>query len=102
MATFKCRTCGNLHGAKVENCGICGSADVALLPETPATLPPPPIPGIDPEQTEEITDALIECLSNAAAFFRAGAEWFRANTDTKRDPWPASPPGPTVVEGPKK
>jgi len=28
MATFKCQNCGNLHGAPVETCGMCGSASV--------------------------------------------------------------------------
>lgn len=105
MATFKCNNCGNLHGARVDNCGSCGSPDVPILQENPPTLPPPPLAGIDPEQAEEVTEALIDCLTNAASFFRAGAEWFRSNTDTKRDPlnpdlrgekWPGGPSSPTV------
>lgn len=39
---FKCNACGNLHGARVESCGMCGSQDVALVVETPPTVPPPP------------------------------------------------------------
>lgn len=39
MATFKCNNCGNLHGARVENCGMCGSEDVALMNETPNAPP---------------------------------------------------------------
>ena len=40
MATFQCQTCGNLHGAPVETCGICGSSAVAFMPE-PGTAPLP-------------------------------------------------------------
>jgi hypothetical protein len=39
---FKCNACGNLHGARVESCGMCGSQDVALVVEIPPTVPPPP------------------------------------------------------------
>ena len=38
---FKCNACGNLHGARVESCGMCGSQDVALVVETPPTDRPP-------------------------------------------------------------
>ena len=41
MAVFKCNDCGNLHGARVDNCGMCGSLAVVLLDErTPKTMPP--------------------------------------------------------------
>ena len=31
MGTFKCQACGNLHGAPVEQCGLCGSPRVVLV-----------------------------------------------------------------------
>jgi len=37
MATFKCQDCGNLHGAPVETCGMCGSPAVSLVVDT---MPP--------------------------------------------------------------
>jgi hypothetical protein len=35
MATYACKSCGNLHGAPVLNCGMCGSPNVALVPDDP-------------------------------------------------------------------
>jgi hypothetical protein len=53
---------------------MCGSQDVGLLVET---MPPPPV-ALDPEQAEQVSESLID-------FLRAGAAWFRQNTDTVRD-----------------
>lgn len=113
MAIFKCMTCGNLHGAAVESCGMCHSGAIEQLheePTTPGTLPPPALPPEFAAGAEKMIDeGLIDFLHSGSTFFRAGADWFRSNTDTKRDPltpadkWPAtsSPSSPTV-DGPKK
>lgn len=118
MPVFKCNQCQNLHGARVEACGMCGSQDVALVQDTL-----PPAPGLPPEfsagaekvvellreRLDDVAEGLIDFLHSGSSFFRAGAEWFRSNTETKRDPanpelrgpqWPG-PSSPTV-DGPKK
>jgi hypothetical protein len=74
MATFKCNACGNLHGARVDNCGMCGSQEVALLPDVPPTEPPPP-PRADalPSSADaaSIGDVLKPLFEDALDYVRA-------------------------------
>jgi hypothetical protein len=88
MATFQCQACGNLHGAPVEACGMCGNPAVMLVPDdTPAPAGPtapgtatPATPlGMTAEQTDQVHEALIDFLTSGAAFFRQ-------NTPTVREP----------------
>ena len=111
--TFKCNTCGNLHGARVETCGMCGSRDVQqLFEERPDTLPPVAPLGFNPkeigekvidrigEKLDAVAESLVDFLEQGTRFFHHGAEWFRSNTDTVRDP--VDPlRGPKWPEGPK-
>lgn len=73
MATvYKCRDCGNLHGAVVSTCGVCGSGNVssdAPAPESKLLMDP------------EVRAQLIGLLNAAWHFFDAAAEWYRQNTD---------------------
>lgn len=116
MAIFKCKTCGNLHGAAVESCGMCHSGDIEQVheePTTPGTLPP--AAGLPPEfaagadrmielmreRLDDVAEGLIDFLHSGSSFFRAGAEWFRSNTDTKRDPVNPELRGPQWPDSPK-
>jgi hypothetical protein len=71
---FKCQACGNLHGAQVRNCGICGSAAVVLVPEEEAEraktdAPPDGIPKMDPVLVDlsERLATLFERMERRAA-----------------------------------
>jgi len=79
MTVYKCRDCGNLHGAVVQTCGMCGSGNVA------SDAPPEP-----PTEAQQLKDSLLRdeefragvksLVMAAFHFFDAGAAWFSANT----------------------
>lgn len=49
MGVFKCQACGNLHGAPVEHCGVCGSPSVVAVDnEGNPFVGEPPAPGAAP------------------------------------------------------
>jgi hypothetical protein len=83
MSVFKCQQCGNLHGAPVEACGMCGSPSVVAVDEQGNAFPGPgtPQPARLPPAVDspEVSEALL-------GFLHAGAAFFRANTPTVRDP----------------
>lgn len=85
---FKCRACGNLHGAQVSNCGICGSAAVELVPEERTTdAPPGGIAPMDPVLADlsERLATLFERMERRAAAqqSRDDAQAERAEDDAR-------------------
>jgi hypothetical protein len=69
---FKCNACGNLHGARVESCGMCGSQDVALVQEIPPTQPPPPAGDAPSSQSPDafFAETIAPLFERALAYVR--------------------------------
>src|SRR6476620_10707189 len=69
---FRCTDCGNLHGARVDASGMCGSQAIVSVPDT---VPPGPglegLAGVTDERGADLVDAAIE-------FFRSFSAWVRA------------------------
>jgi hypothetical protein len=78
---FKCERCGNLHGARVDACGVCGSGAVALLIE--AQGKPCGDDGLTPEVQPDLQ---LDFTIAAIDLMRAATTWFRQGTPTERDP----------------
>lgn len=76
---FKCNNCGNLHGARVENCGMCGSQEVSLVVDTPKTLPPPPL---SPEGVAAAVDPVAAALG---PLFEKAFEYVRDRDEARTD-----------------
>lgn len=74
---FKCNACGNLHGARVESCGMCGSQDVALVVDT---LPPPPV--TTPDAVAAAVDPVAAALG---PLFEKAFEYVRDRDEARTD-----------------
>lgn len=89
---FKCDKCGNLHGAPVTTCGMCGSGAVSLVLEKQAASADVFLPDVTPDLQLDFTISAIDLM-------RAATAWLRQSTPTVREPesdpltsdkWPGS------------
>lgn len=82
---FRCTDCGNLHGARVDACGMCGSQAIVFVPDT---VPPPPglegLAAVSEERGAELVDAAID-------FFRCLSAWVRQQGVDVPPPAPRTP-----------
>ena len=91
---FKCGDCGNLHGAHVTACGMCGSANVALLQDDQGPHQSRARPVIAGERDEEFTDAAIDLLRSMARWFKHSTpeatppEEKKTNPELRNEQWP--------------
>jgi hypothetical protein len=84
---FKCGDCGNLHGAHVTTCGMCGSANVALLQDEHGPQQSRALASIAGEREAEFTDAAIDLLRSMARWFKQATPP-ETNPELRNESWP--------------
>jgi len=96
MTIYKCADCGNLHGARVDSCGMCGSLKVAASEEAPPSAPPSAPPDFDlGPLVGRLVEALIE-LADAGTTFILASMPPDEEEDEEEDEEAEEPPGASV------